>query len=244
MCDHDAKAEYVSYPFSCYPRLSLLCVSCPFKILICDSRKMCVHARVNRLGRRPRTMCDTLRAVASREDVCTHWVGPPRSMPTSPFTEMRDKRERRKSMPDPFRRSILHMAAETGNLTMVALLLENQNAINSTDSRGFTPLHLAALSGYNQVCQLLCINGANVYFADQVGRTALHLASFMGHVRIVVVSHLCTALHLASFMGHIRIAVVSHLCTALHLASFMGHVRIAVVSIRALHCTSLVSWVI
>ena len=85
--------------------------------------------------------------------------------------------DRRRSAPDPFKRSILHMAAESGDTALCGVLLGAGTAVDARDKRLLTPLHLAALHGRHAVARLLLSWGANPAVVDERGRTPLHLAA-------------------------------------------------------------------
>ena len=85
--------------------------------------------------------------------------------------------DRRRSAPDPFKRSILHMAAESGDTTLCGVLLGAGTAVDARDKRLLTPLHLAALHGRCAIVRLLLSWGANPSMVDEHGRTPLHLAA-------------------------------------------------------------------
>jgi ankyrin repeat protein len=82
----------------------------------------------------------------------THWID---QRSASEVNHVGASMRRRKSMPDPVKRSIIHIAAETGNVNMCRLLIQHQGGIDSKDGRGFTPLHLAARAGNAHICWLL-----------------------------------------------------------------------------------------
>ncbi|MBI2688414.1 MAG: ankyrin repeat domain-containing protein [Acidobacteria bacterium] len=57
-------------------------------------------------------------------------------------------------------------------------------AVNTADSRGYTPLILAAYHGDLENVKMLLAAGADVHARDKSGRTALMGAAFKGHVEI------------------------------------------------------------
>ncbi|KAL9928422.1 uncharacterized protein ACN427_005851 isoform 1-T1 [Glossina fuscipes fuscipes] len=69
----------------------------------------------------------------------------------------------------------LHYAAACGHLECVRLLLEHGAAVNTTDSKGYTPLHVGC--EYSEVTRLLLKFGANVNSKTfNTGDAPLHLA--------------------------------------------------------------------
>jgi hypothetical protein len=83
----------------------------------------------------------------------------------------------------------LHIAAYSGNLEVVRILIEYDPAnINARDEAGETPLHWPS-RGDNikdgSVFRLLLEHGADVNAQSQIGRTPLHVASLMGKLEVV-----------------------------------------------------------
>lgn len=82
----------------------------------------------------------------------------------------------------------LHLAAESGPVSLVKALLEARAQVNARDQRGFSPLMHASQGAYSQSASpdkdlaaekalLLLEAGADPALADQTGITALHLAA-------------------------------------------------------------------
>jgi ankyrin repeat protein len=69
--------------------------------------------------------------------------------------------------------SLLHSAAEDGDLGLLEYLLRQQADVNFSDLCGRTPLMAAAERGHADVIRRLLAAGANVHACDQDGRTAL-----------------------------------------------------------------------
>lgn len=72
--------------------------------------------------------------------------------------------------------SLLHLACETGDIGMLELLLQYGASINSSDSRGQTPLHRCILRGKSTYAKLLITRGADPHAANGEGKTSLELA--------------------------------------------------------------------
>ena len=105
-------------------------------------------------------------------------------------------------------RSLLHEAAEKGDVQEVKRLLERGedvdvrttrertppdetkpaflSALESTlDSSGSTPLHVAASNGHAEVVALLLENGADPNAKNRIDVTPLHMAAMDGHLPVV-----------------------------------------------------------
>lgn len=74
------------------------------------------------------------------------------------------------------KKSALHLAASTGNSTLVRTLLEAGAGTEAKDDVGKTALHYAAERGYMKTAGLLLNSAADIEAKDDVGRTALDLA--------------------------------------------------------------------
>ena len=75
-------------------------------------------------------------------------------------------------------RTPLQLAAESGCLNVVYLLLERHAEVEAEDRLGRRPLHLAAQKGHTDVCIALVDSGeADVHAMDHDGNTPLHLAA-------------------------------------------------------------------
>ncbi|KAF2288366.1 hypothetical protein GH714_007075 [Hevea brasiliensis] len=72
--------------------------------------------------------------------------------------------------------SLLHLACETADIGMLELLLQYGANINSTDSRGQTPLHRCILRGRAAFAKLLLSRGADPRAVNGEGKTPLELA--------------------------------------------------------------------
>ncbi|XP_022662844.1 ankyrin repeat domain-containing protein 50-like isoform X2 [Varroa destructor] len=82
-------------------------------------------------------------------------------------------------------RTLLHRAAEEGDLQLVARLVEMGAAIENADRNGQTPLNLAARQGHLQVLEALLRAGAAVDRADVDGWTPLRSSAWAGHAAVV-----------------------------------------------------------
>jgi cytohesin len=89
---------------------------------------------------------------------------------------------------DPAELTSLHLAAASGNVEAVRLLLAPPVVSDARAARinNFTPLHSAAMQGHAAVCELLVAAGAevNVQTSPQ-GYTPLHSAAFAGHIEAI-----------------------------------------------------------
>jgi ankyrin repeat protein len=84
--------------------------------------------------------------------------------------------------------SILYVAAQTGNLKICKLLVENLNIIPKSKYFQYsnqTSLHAAAKKGHFEVYKVIMKSFKNVNPRDEEGNTPLHLAAKIGHF------HLC-----------------------------------------------------
>ncbi|MCP4042909.1 MAG: ankyrin repeat domain-containing protein, partial [Gammaproteobacteria bacterium] len=84
------------------------------------------------------------------------------------------------------RRTRLHVAAEKGQISVVAFLVENGAGLQLRDGRGWTPMHAAAHGGHMEIVALLISGGARTDM--RVGRglvTPSWLADTQGHQETV-----------------------------------------------------------
>ena len=84
-------------------------------------------------------------------------------------------------------KTLLHVAAEKGDLTYVQDLVKCQENLNIKDNIMYTPLHYAARHGYADIVEYLLKSGANVDEREFDNKTALHLASCFGNRNCVEV---------------------------------------------------------
>ncbi|KAI7752334.1 hypothetical protein M8C21_014821 [Ambrosia artemisiifolia] len=76
--------------------------------------------------------------------------------------------------------SLLHLACQTADCTMVELLLQHGANINASDSNGQTPLHHSIIRGRLEIAQLLLSRGADALAADTEGKTPHQLVTELG----------------------------------------------------------------
>ncbi|CAK9195534.1 unnamed protein product [Sphagnum jensenii] len=78
--------------------------------------------------------------------------------------------------------TLLHLASQIGDLSLVELLLQHRAEVNITDSQGRTPLHYCILSSKNLCAKLLLTRGSNPGAADGFGKTPLENAVEQGSI--------------------------------------------------------------
>lgn len=88
--------------------------------------------------------------------------------------------------------TMLHMAAFSGNVEMVRMILATRPAqkvdVEAADGDEWTPLHYAADRGHADVVRILVEEeGANANARDTSRRTPLHLAALGGHTEVIAV---------------------------------------------------------
>ncbi|XP_023311977.1 uncharacterized protein LOC111692293 [Anoplophora glabripennis] len=81
-------------------------------------------------------------------------------------------------------RTVLHLAAEEGQLHTVKFLLESGADLTVKDRKGHTPLHLAAKKGRGLV-KFLIEQGADIKSRDNKGSTPAALAKKAGHLHLL-----------------------------------------------------------
>lgn len=91
-------------------------------------------------------------------------------------------------MPYPFSAQAVHLAAETGDLDVVGLLIQARHAnVKATISgRGRTPLHITAVKGHAAMARFLLREGAPVSAVDVNLATPMHFAVALGSTAVVV----------------------------------------------------------
>ncbi|CAN6816081.1 unnamed protein product [Brassica oleracea] len=91
------------------------------------------------------------------------------------------------SLPTPYdRHSVLHVAAASGQIEILTLLLERFENPDVLNRHKQTPLMLAAMYGRISCVKKLAEVGANVLMFDSVNRrTCLHYAAYYGHADCV-----------------------------------------------------------
>ncbi|XP_028073182.1 ADP-ribosylation factor GTPase-activating protein AGD3-like isoform X3 [Camellia sinensis] len=73
--------------------------------------------------------------------------------------------------------SLLHLACQTADIGMVELLLQHGADINTSDSRGQTPLHHSIIRGRIGIAKLLLTRGADPHALDKEGKTPIQLVA-------------------------------------------------------------------
>lgn len=72
--------------------------------------------------------------------------------------------------------SLLHVACQIGDISLIELLLQYGAQINCVDTLGRTPLHHCVLCGNNSCAKLLLTRGAKAGAVDKEGKTPLECA--------------------------------------------------------------------
>jgi ankyrin repeat protein len=88
---------------------------------------------------------------------------------------------------DKGRNTLLHRAAQYGQVDMARHLLARGLAVNARNQRGSTPLCLAAMFGRAETAKVLLKSGASLNLADNWGWTPLHYAAYYGHPVVAVI---------------------------------------------------------
>ncbi|KAL2089346.1 hypothetical protein ACEWY4_014034 [Coilia grayii] len=111
--------------------------------------------------------------------------------------------------------SLLHIAAEHGQLSVIELLLQCGAKLDAQDQQGRTALHRATEKGQTAAMMALVTAGADIYTCDNASKTPLHLAAQNGHRDTVqalvteesrhVRKHI-TFLHMAAAQGDCEVA--------------------------------------
>ncbi|XP_014209663.1 uncharacterized protein LOC106640224 [Copidosoma floridanum] len=146
--------------------------------------------------------------------------------------------------------SLLHLAADKGQVDLVNYFLKLKANICAISERGTTPLHLASLRGFLEIVKILITKGSNVNAKCKDGATPLHLAVEFGFKDIAELlikngadpnasynNCLYTPLHYAAKEGRADLvdmllkkgakpmAMSSSNLTPLHLAVRSGHLQ-------------------
>ena len=142
--------------------------------------------------------------------------------------------------------TVMHHAAQIGNVTMLNALLKYEIDVNTASDKKYTPLILAANNGHNEVVVQLLASGANVNTPSLYGNNALFYASHANHVEVVktllandananqINKEGETALGIAATKGYTKIVeelllapvADEHKKTALYLAAKQGHLSV------------------
>jgi ankyrin repeat protein len=118
-------------------------------------------------------------------------------------------------------RSLLHWAADYGNLDIYQSVMDKVPDKNPKDKTGITPLHCAADVGHPDICQLILNNVTDKCPKDKNGHTPLHCSARKGHTLIhKMIMETCedknpeqikgtfagyTPLHAAAENGHVEV---------------------------------------
>ena len=118
-------------------------------------------------------------------------------------------------------RTLLHWAADYGNVDIYQSIMEKVSDKNPKDKTGITALHCAADVGHPGICQLILNNVTDKCPKDKKGHTPLHCSARKGHIRIhkMIMETLedknpeqmkgnfagYTPLHLAAENGHVEL---------------------------------------
>jgi len=81
-------------------------------------------------------------------------------------------------------RTLLHWAADYGNLDIYQSIMDKVPDKNPKDNEGITPLHCAADVGHPDICQLILDNTEDKCPKDKSGYTPLHCSARKGHTLI------------------------------------------------------------
>jgi ankyrin repeat protein len=79
----------------------------------------------------------------------------------------------------------LHLAAASGNLTCVALLMQYGADIDARNCEGETALHIAARGNHSALVRQLVLNGAQLDIVATHSWTPLKVAAAHGHTEVV-----------------------------------------------------------
>lgn len=113
--------------------------------------------------------------------------------------------------------SLLHVAAEHGQLSIIEFLLQSGAKLDTRDEQGCTALHRAALKGQTTAVMALLTAGSDIYTCDNASKTPLHLATQNGHQDIVqtlveeegrYLNRHTTFLHMAAVQDDSEVAAV------------------------------------
>ncbi|XP_067045027.1 transient receptor potential cation channel subfamily A member 1-like isoform X2 [Acropora muricata] len=121
---------------------------------------------------------------------------------------------------DSFDRTCLHVAADSGIVHTVDLILQidGMDLINSVDKDRRTPLHYAASKGNPQIVKKLLCAGADVNVQDEEEKLPFHLATESGNLECVKLLLEANRESLHSLEYRLR--------TPIYYAVFEGHVEI------------------
>ena len=84
-----------------------------------------------------------------------------------------------------FKQTLLHLAAQGGQVTQIELLLDKGAQMDAQDLSKKTPLYLAVAQGHLSAVKCLIEKGADPTIVGIEGDTVLHVAAFYGYTPIV-----------------------------------------------------------
>ncbi len=79
----------------------------------------------------------------------------------------------------------LEFISGLGFIRIARALINHGYDVNSTNSKGLTPLHMATLFDRTAICELLLTNGAKVDSIEMTGKTPLHIAAYKNNADLV-----------------------------------------------------------
>ncbi len=100
-----------------------------------------------------------------------------------------------------FKQTLLHLAAQAGQVEHIELLLDTGAKINAQDLSKKTPLYLAVAQGHISAVKCLLANQADPSIVGIEGDTILHVAAFYGYTPIVAILLKYPLLHCADEDG-------------------------------------------
>lgn len=77
-------------------------------------------------------------------------------------------------------RTLVHLAAQAGEATVLEAMLSANGSVNQLDNQGFTPLHYSVTNSSVDCTCVLLRYGANVNHFDDEGLSPLHHAALLG----------------------------------------------------------------
>lgn len=81
--------------------------------------------------------------------------------------------------------TILHIAARTGAVEDMKVLIDAGANVNAVGDMGHTPLHQAAMRGQVESVRLLLRSGAGPDIKNEYGQTAVDVAALGGHDEVL-----------------------------------------------------------
>ncbi|XP_012152151.1 uncharacterized protein LOC105664036 [Megachile rotundata] len=78
--------------------------------------------------------------------------------------------------------TVLHNAAQEGNLTMVKYLIEEGCDINARNADGSMPIHIAVEEGFRDIVEFMLNNGSTVHDRGTNNQTLLHYAAMTSQI--------------------------------------------------------------